>query len=77
MQPNDAFPGWELRIVSVTVNVPLDGDVEMIQIILKCLERSWVCPFPGQYIPLKLLDLELFPADNWTQHFVLDGVGCA
>lgn len=42
------YPAWALWIVSVTVIVPLAVDVDMTWIILKSLERSWVCPFPGQ-----------------------------
>lgn len=74
MQPNPAFPRWELQVVSVTVNVPLAVDMEVIWMILKSLERSWVCPL---CVPLKFLDLEPFSVESWTQHRVLDVVGCA
>lgn len=72
------YPAWALWIVSVTVIVPLAVDMDMTWIILKSLQRSWVCPFPGQpVVPLKFLDLELFSVMSWMQHHFLDVVGCA
>lgn len=40
--------GGNCRFVLWLWMCPWAGDVEMIQLILKSLERSWVCPFPGQ-----------------------------
>lgn len=75
MQPNAAFPGWELQIVSVTLSVSLAGHLGMIQSILKSLQRSWLCPFPAP--PAHSSEIPRFgTVAIWTQHHVLDVVGC-